>query len=174
MKKYFFQETACENWSFANGHILHKQINKFKKKVMRTLKSILAGISLLFICAAADAITKPTTGKLTRDEVVKIYVDAATSGNVTKLNNVLADDFQFYIQRGDYVKTLDKNQLIDYLKNNTTPDQSVKTTTTVMREDDNSSVIKVEFKYDGYSRTDKVTLYKTFGWEITTVACVFY
>ena len=140
---------------------------------MRTLKSILAGIALLFICVAANAITKPTTGKLTKDEVLKIYIDATTNGNAGKLDNVLADDLQFYLQRGDYVNTLDKTELIDYVKNNTTPDPSVKTTTTVMREDDNSSVIKVEFKYDGYSRTDEVTLNKTFGWVITTVACVF-
>jgi len=134
---------------------------------------MLAGIALLFICAAANAITKPATGKLTRDEVVKIYIDATTSGNVSNLNNVLADDLQFNIQRGQNVNTLDKNQLIDYLKNITTPDPSVKTTTTVMQEDDNSSVIKVEFKYDGYSRTDEVTLNKTFGWVITKVVCKF-
>jgi hypothetical protein len=128
---------------------------------------------LLFICAAANAITKPATGKLTRDEVVKIYIDATTSGNVSKLNNVLADDLQFNIQRGQNVNTLGKNQLIDYLKNNTTADPSVKTTATVMQEDDNSSVIKVEFKYDSYSRTDEVTLNKTYGWVITKVVCKF-
>jgi len=140
---------------------------------MKTLKSILTGFVLLFICISASAITKPTTGKLTRDEVVKIYIDATTSGNVSKLEDVLSDDLQFYLQKGDYVHTLDKNQLTDYLKNNTTPDPSVKTTATVMREDDNSSVIKVEFKYDGYSRTDEVTLNKTSAWVITNVACVF-
>ena len=140
---------------------------------MKPLKSMLAGIALLFICAAANAITKPTTGKLTRDEVVKIYIDATTSGNVSNLNNVLADDLQFDIQRGDNVHILDKDQLIDYLKNNATSEPSVKTTTTVVQEDDNSSVIKVEFKYDGYSRTDEVTLNKTLGWVITTVVCKF-
>ena len=140
---------------------------------MKTLKSMLAGIALLFICAAANAISKPTTGKLTRDDVVKIYIDATTSGNVSNLNNVLADDLQFNVQRGDHVNTLDKNQLIDYLKNSTTTDPSVKTTTTVVQEDDSSSVIKVEFRYDGYSRTDEVTLNKTFEWVITQVVCVF-
>jgi hypothetical protein len=140
---------------------------------MRTLKSMLAGITLLFICAAANAITEPATGKLTRDEVVKIYTDAATSGNVGNLNNVLADDLQFDIQRGDRVTTLGKDQLIDYLKNSTTADPSVKTTTTVVQEDDNSSIIKVEFKYDSYSRTDEVTLNKTFGWVITKVVSKF-
>ena len=128
---------------------------------------------MLFISVAANAITKPVAGKLTRDEVVKIYIDATTSGNVTKLENVLSDDLQFNIERGDYVKILDKNQLIDDLKNNTVSDKSVKTTTTFMREDDNSAEIKVEFKYNGYSRTDEVTLNKTFGWVITAVQCKF-
>ena len=140
---------------------------------MKTLKSMLTGFVLLFICGAANAIPKHTVDKLTRDEVVKIYIDATISGNVSKLENVLADDLQFTIQRGDYVNTLDKDQLIDDLKKNTIADPSVKTTTTVMREDDNSAVIKVEFKYDGYSRTDEVTLNKTFGWVITNVVCLF-
>ena len=140
---------------------------------MSTLKSTLAGIALLFICVTANAITKPATGKLTREEVVKIYIDATISGNVSNLNNVLADDLQFDIQRGDNVHILDKDQLIDYLKNNATSEPSVKTTTTVVQEDDNSSVIKVEFKYDGYSRTDEITLNKTFEWAITKVVCKF-
>ena len=139
---------------------------------MRTLKSMLAGIALLIICVAANTISKPTTGKLTRDEVVKIYIDAITSGNVSNLNNVLADDLQFNIQRGQNVNTLNKNQLIDYLKNNTVPDPSVKTTTRVEQEDDNSAVVKVEFKYDSYSRTDEVTLYKTRTWLITKVVSI--
>jgi ethanolamine ammonia-lyase small subunit len=106
---------------------------------MKTLKSTLASITLLFICVTGNAISKPTTGKLTRDDVVKTYIDAAISGNVSKLNNVLADDLEFYIQRGDYVNTLDKNQLIDYLKNDATSDPSVKITTTVIQGDDNLS-----------------------------------
>jgi ketosteroid isomerase-like protein len=142
-------------------------------KIMKTLKSMLAGVALLFICVTANAIAKPAAGNLTRDDVVKIYIDAITGGTVSNLNNVLADDLQFYIQRGDYVNTLDKDQLIDYLKNNTTADAPVKTTTTIAQEDDNSAIVKIEFKYGGYSRTDEVTLNKTYGWVITNVTCVF-
>jgi len=105
--------------------------------------------------------------------VIKIYIDATTGGNVSELKDVLDDDLQFNLQRGDYVTTLGKNQLIDYLKNNAISDPSVKITTTVMREDDNSSTIKVEFGYAGYTRTDEVTLSKTFGWQITTIECRF-
>lgn len=140
---------------------------------MKTLKSILEGIALVFICVSANATTIPATDQLTRDEVVKIYIGAITNGNVSHLNNVLADDLQFNVQRGKNVSMLNKNQLVDFLKNNVISEPSVKTTTTVEQEDDHSSVIKVEFKYDGYSRTDEVTLYKTSGWLITQVQSVF-
>jgi hypothetical protein len=55
---------------------------------MRTLKSMPAGIILLFICAAVDTINRPATGNLTRDEVVKIYIDDTISGNVINLDNI--------------------------------------------------------------------------------------
>jgi len=38
-----------------------------------------------------------------------------------------------------------------------------------MQQDDASAKIKVEFKYDGYTRTDVITLNKAFGWEITSI-----
>ena len=140
---------------------------------MRILKSIQAGVTLLFICAAANAITRPATGKLTRDEVVKIYIDDTISGNVSNLDNILADDFEFHIQKGDYVHTFDKDQLIDYLKNDTKADPPIKTTTTIIKEDDHSAIIKIEFKYDSYLRIDEVTINKTPEWQITNVLCEF-
>jgi hypothetical protein len=143
------------------------------KKTMKTLKSMLAGIALLFICLAANAITKPANSKPTKDDVLKIYIDAITNGKISNLNNVLDDDMQFDMQRGENVNTLNKAQLLEYLKNNATSDPSVKTTTAVEQEDDNSSVIKVEFKYDGYSRTDEVTMMSKNGWVITKVVSTF-
>ena len=140
---------------------------------MKTLKSMLAGIALLFVCLAANAVTQPANGKPTKDDVVKMYIDAITNGKISNLNNVLDDDMQFNMQRGENVNTLNKAQLLDYLRSNTTSDPSVKTATTVEQEDDNSSVIKIEFKYDGYSRTDEVTLMNTNGWAITKVVSTF-
>ncbi|HZY35281.1 MAG TPA: hypothetical protein VFE53_01455 [Mucilaginibacter sp.] len=84
---------------------------------MKTLKSMLAGIALLFICVAANAITKPTAGKPTKDDVVKIYIDAITSGNVSNLNYALADDLQFDIQRGQNVNTLNSANQLDFHSN---------------------------------------------------------
>ncbi len=68
---------------------------------MKTLKfNAPSGIALLFICVAANAITKPTAGKPTKDDVVKnihrCHYQRAMSAILT---NVLADDLQFGIQR---------------------------------------------------------------------------
>jgi len=136
---------------------------------MKTLKSILAGIALLFVCVAANATVKPTTDALTRDDVVNIYIDAIAKGNISDLNKVLDDSFQYNMQRGDNVNTLNKDQLLNYLKNNSTVDPSVTTTTSLVQEDIDAATIKVEFKYSDYTRVDRITLNKASGWVITSV-----
>jgi hypothetical protein len=138
---------------------------------MKTLKSLLAGITLLFVCVAVNA--KPANVKQTKDDVVKIYVDDITSGKINDLNTIFDEDLEFNMQRGENVNTWNKGQLLDYLKNNATADSSVKTTTTVTQDGDDSSVVKVEFKYDSYTRVDTITLVHTDGWKITKIKSEF-
>jgi len=140
---------------------------------MKTLKLMLTATALLFISFAANAIAKPSTDKPTKDDVVKIYIDAIANGKTSNLDNVLDEELQFDIKRGENVNTLNKTQLLDYLKANATTDPSVKTSTSLVQEDDNSSVVKIEFKYDGFTRIDQVTLNKTNGWLITRVVSTF-
>jgi len=136
---------------------------------MKTLKSVLAGIALLFVCVAANAAVKPVTDALTRNDVVNIYIDAITKGNTSDLGKVLDDSFHYDMQRGDNVNSLNKGQLLDYLKNNTATDASVTTTTSIVQEDIDVATIKVEFKYSDYTRVDRVTLTKGNDWMITGV-----
>jgi hypothetical protein len=138
---------------------------------MKTLKSLLAGITLLFVCVAANA--KPANVKETKDDVVKIYIDDITNGKISDLNTIFDDDLEFNMQRGENVNTWNKGQLLDYLKNNATADPSVKTTTTVTQDGDEASVVKVEFKYDSYTRIDTITLARTDGWKITKIKSEF-
>ena len=80
---------------------------------------------------------------------------------------------QFNLKRGENVNTLNKEQLLDYLKNNTVANTDVTTTTTVLTDDGNASRVKVEFKYDGYTRIDEITLTKSSGWKIANVDSTF-
>jgi hypothetical protein len=142
-------------------------INNLQQKVMKTLKSMLAGIIILFTSvAASNAAVKH--GQPSQNDVVNIYVNAISTGNADDLDKFLENDMQFNVHQGNNVNAINKDQLLSYLKNNTS-NTPVNTNVTVMQQDDSSAKIKVDFKYAGYTRTDVVTLDKTFGWKITSV-----
>ena len=136
---------------------------------MKTLKSMVAGIALLLACITANATVKTRINQPTEKDVVNMYINAITNGKADNLDKILDNDLQFNIQRGQNVNTLNKNQVVDYIKNNTVADNTVNTTTTVLTDDDSISKVKIEFKYSGFTRTDIVTLDKTVGWKISTV-----
>jgi hypothetical protein len=136
---------------------------------MKTLKSVLTGIALLFICAAANATVHPIADKPTKTDIINIYIDAITHGKVNTLANVLDDAVEYDVMRGENVNALNKDQLIQSLKAAGTSDATVTTETTILADDDDASTVKVEFKYADYIRTDVVTLSKTNSWAITKV-----
>lgn len=142
-------------------------------KTMKTLKSLLAGITLLFVCVAANASVKPVAGSLSKDDVIKIYIDAIAHGQTENLGAVLDNYLQYETKRGDDVTTFTKDQLINYLKSNGAPSESITTNTVVFTDDEKSSLIKVEFKYNDIVRTDLITLSKSKGWKITKIESSF-
>ena len=139
---------------------------------MKTLKSAMMGIALLFVCVAANATTKPAAEKMTKDDVIRVYTDAVANGKTSDLDRILDSSMQFNMQRGDNTNTLNKDEFISSVKN-AVPDPSVKATSNIMQDDDNSAMVKVEFKYDGFTRTDMVTLQNSAGWVVTKVDSSF-
>jgi len=136
---------------------------------MKTLKSMLASIALITVCFVANATVKPVADKPTKTDVVNMYIDAISHGKINNLNAILDESLQFNIQRGVNVNTLDKDQLLEYLKDNTNGDVPVSTNTTIVHEDDNSYIVKVDFKYSSFTRSDLVTVEYSSGWLITKV-----
>jgi len=136
---------------------------------MKTLKLMLAGIALLFASVAANASVKPHTNQVTQTDVVNMYINAITTGNTNNLDKILDNSLQFNTARGENVNTLNKDQLVDFIKANTVAGVTVTTDTTVLSEDEGTAKIKVNFKYDGYTRTDILSLDKTNDWKITSV-----
>lgn len=135
---------------------------------MKTLKTMLASLTLLFIFVAGNAIAKPVTEKQTMDDVIKTYVGAVNSGKVNGLDKVLDDDMQFNMLRGERVNSINKNQFIETVKN-TPADATVTTSTTTLQGDDSQSVVRVTFTYADYTRTDEITLNNSNGWTISKV-----
>jgi hypothetical protein len=135
---------------------------------MKTLKSMLAGMVMLIVCATANATTKPINDKLTKDDVINIYIDAVAHGKMNDMEKVLDDNMKFNLKRGDNVSTMNKEQLLASLKDNSV-DPSVKTSSTVTQADDQSATVTVDFKFDGYVRSDTITLANAGDWVITNV-----
>ncbi len=135
---------------------------------MKTLKSVLTGIALLFICVAANATVKPIADKPTKTDIINTYIDAITHGKTNNIEGVLDNSMEYDIQRGDNVNALTKEDLLAAIKN-AGIDANVTATTTIMADDDDASTVRVDFKYADYVRTDVVTLSKTTGWVITKV-----
>jgi hypothetical protein len=135
---------------------------------MKTLKSMLAGIIILFSgVAASNAAVK--ADQPSQSDVVNIYVSDVSNGKAADLDKYLDDELQFNVHQGSNITTLNKDQVLDYLKQSTGSNSPVNTNVTVMQQDDATAKIKVEFKYDSYTRTDVVTLSKSLGWRITSV-----
>lgn len=132
---------------------------------MKTLKLTIAVLAFLFVGVTANAAAK----KITKSDVVNTYIDAIANGKTQGLDQVLDNEMQFNTKRGDNITTIDKNTFLDFLAKNGTGAAPLNTSTTVVQDDENTQKIKIDFKYDGYVRTDVLTLSHTTGWVITNV-----
>jgi hypothetical protein len=135
---------------------------------MKTVKSALAAIIILFTSVAVTN-AKGKTDQPSQTDVVNMYVSAVSNGKSADMDKYLDDELQFNVHQGSNVTSLTKDEVIDYLKQNTGSNTPTSTNVTVMQQDDASAKVKVDFKYDSYTRTDVVTLSKAFGWKITSV-----
>jgi uncharacterized protein YdbL (DUF1318 family) len=140
---------------------------------MKTLKLMFVAIALLFTAVAANAAVKSAKDQLSQGDVVNMYINSIKTGTTADLTKHLNEDMQFNIKRGENVNTLSKTELLDYIQNNTVANAVISSTTTVLTDDGNFAHVKVEFKYDGYTRVDEITLSKSSSWSIASVDSTF-
>ena len=140
---------------------------------MKTLRSIMLGLALLAFCGIAKATTTPD-GKLTKNYAINTYVDAMTRGRLNGLNDVLDKSVAFNMVRGKQVLSFDKQQMLDYLKTSKNTEQICVTNTSVVENNDQVAIVKVDMQYDGFTRSNYLTIANTgSGWKITSVYSVF-
>jgi len=140
---------------------------------MKTLKSIILGLAMLLVCGAVKANTIKND-KLTKTHAVNTYVAAMTQGRLSDLNDVLDKSVAFSMVRGNKVLSFDKKQMLDYLQSNKNTEQVCTTSTSVVENSANIAIVKVDMKYDNFTRSNYVTIANTgSGWKITNVYSVF-
>ena len=127
------------------------------------------GLALLVVCNVAGAANKKAD-KPTKAEIAAIFTNAAVHGKIEGLENVLDNDLQFNMTRGERTVTVNKAQTLDYYKASQNIEQPCKLTTTTVEDNDRYTVLRVEMKYDNYTRVNLVTIKDTTsGWKITKV-----
>ncbi len=140
---------------------------------MKTLKSILLGLALLAVGTAVRA-NNTNDGTLTENHAINTYVDAMTRGKLQGLNDVLDQSAQFSMLRGKTVLSFSKKQMLDYMQANKNTEQTCTTSTSIVESNANIAVVKVDMKYEGFVRSNYVTIANTGnGWKITNVYSVF-
>jgi hypothetical protein len=142
-------------------------------KNMKTLKSIVLGLALLVVTNVVKA-DEPVVAKYSKNHAISTYVSAMTEGKSAGLKEVIDQSAKFSTLRGKQVVSFDKADLLKYAEQNKNVRQSCTTTTTEVESNNDLSVVKVEMKYENFTRTNYVTMANTGeGWKITNVYSVF-
>lgn len=139
---------------------------------MKTLKLFISALvlSATFAVAKADNI-----GVLpSKDYALYTYVNAICHGDTSGIDEVLDKNATFSIVRGKNVETANKAQMMKFLKENQNISQDCTVTTSVVDSSNDVSVVKVDMHYNGFTRTNYITIANTAdGWRITNVHSVF-
>jgi hypothetical protein len=138
---------------------------------MKTLKSIFAALALIIVCGVAKA---AEGDNLTRNFAINTYIDAMTRGKVQGLGDAVDQSAKFSLLRGKNVLSFTKAEMIESVKANKNTEQNCTTSTTIMESNSDLAVVKVDMQFDGFVRTNYVTVANTGkGWKITNVYSVF-
>jgi hypothetical protein len=140
---------------------------------MKNVKSLILGLVLLTIAGVAKA-SGPSAVTLTKNYVVNTYVDAMTRGKLNGMGDILDVNAKFSQLRGKQVLSFSKAEMMDYLKLNKDLKQDCTISTSVVQNDADVAVVKVDMKFKESVRSNYLTMVNTGdGWKITNVYSVF-
>jgi hypothetical protein len=140
---------------------------------MKTLKAMIMGMALLLICGASQA-TPLSSDDNSKDKAIDTYLNAVVHGKLAGVDDAIDNDAHFDMKRGENVNTLTKAQIMSSLKANENIEQDCQCTKTIVRNDDEMEVMKVDMKYNDFTRTDVITAqHAGSGWKITKVETSF-
>jgi hypothetical protein len=142
---------------------------------MKTLKTIALALILVVTFGAAKAnTTKAPAEMLTVNHAITTYINAVAHGQVSDLSAVIDQDAKFTMLRGKKMLSFSKAEIVNSIQADENVEQDCVTTASVRETNNDLTVVKVDMKYNGFTRTNYVTLANTTeGWKITNVYSVF-
>ncbi len=142
---------------------------------MKTLKTTILGLVTLLTFGAANATSVKTENeKATVKYVISTYLNAIAHGQNAGLKDIIDNNATFSMVRGKQMVNYNKSEALAFFKDTENIEQNCKVTSSVNVSNTDMTVVRVDMKYDGFTRTNYVTVTNTSeGWKITNVHSVF-
>ncbi|MCW8311407.1 nuclear transport factor 2 family protein [Sphingobacterium sp. InxBP1] len=135
---------------------------------MKNLVKTFVAAAMIAITTCSMASVKPEERNLvTADLAVEEYVGAMTEGQVMYLDKLFTSDFNQKIC-GKQDLSHSRSQMIEFLKKQKGIKMNCKTTTQIVEELPDYAIAKITMQFDGFSKTDLITLVKENGtWKVS-------
>ena len=140
---------------------------------MKTIKLLIPALVLTVFCMTAQA-GNDNGDAAAKKHVISVYIDAMTKGNMTEIGNVLDPNVKLILPQGKHLSTYGRSDMLGFFKKVKNIQQDCTTSTTVVENDANMNVVKVDMNFNGFVRSNFVTLANSgSGWKIINVYTVF-
>ena len=142
---------------------------------MTTLAKTFAAAALIALSTFTMAAGKPEVANpkkavvnlSTADLAIDHYVAVMTEGQSAGVEQLFTSDFNQKVQVSE-VKTNSRSAVISFLKKQKGEQLNCKTSTTIVQESADYMLAKVTMQFDGFTKTDLVTLVNDGGnWKVS-------
>ena len=140
---------------------------------MKTLKNI-ALVMLLTLSSYGFTQAAPDKPGTMKDQVISAYIDCTTQGNLQNMDQIFSDNFQHTMNRNGNLFTINKKEMIDFLKATKDVKQNCETTYSIVEESRDCMIAKVSMKYANFTKVDLVTICAgEAGWSVSQVVSTY-
>jgi len=138
-----------------------------------SIKLFFTAIVLISTTAFASAETR-MLNKVATAGTIDRYIAAVTKGGTDNLTLLFSDDFNHQINNKGKVTVHNRAQVIGFLRGNKYLTQNCNTSYTLIEQNNNNAIAKVEMKYGEFTKVDYVTLINDGNrWKVSNVVSTY-
>lgn len=141
---------------------------------MKSLKITLVALILITSGILVKADGSKKSYKLSMKYAVTTYIDAFIYGKIAGLEEILDANVKLTTSRGNSIITYNKMDIVHMLKSTKDVEQNCKTSYSVIENLPSQVIVKVNMKYNAFTRINYVTMAQTGkGWKVTNISSMF-
>ncbi|GAA4807460.1 hypothetical protein GCM10023231_40830 [Olivibacter ginsenosidimutans] len=143
------------------------------KTTVNTILTTIAIIASIHVSLAAHP--ERELNRRAANTTLDQYVATITKGNTNDIDQLFSESFTHKINSNRKLTTHNKKELVDFLKNGKNIEQNCKTAYTVIEENTNYALAKVEMKYENFTKVDYVSLGREGNeWKVSNVVSTYH